>query len=141
MPDSALFPYLQVRNAVGETAWRPILPFTLTHKQHSIQVVGLIDTGADVNVLPYRVGLELGAVWEEQGRKTELSGNLAQYEARGIILSAHIEPFDTDIRLAFAWTRAEHVPLLLGQINFLKVFKVCFLGFQQEFELHLRSDS
>ena len=140
MPDSMQFPYMQVRNALGETAWRPILPFILTHKQHSLQVAGLIQTGADVNVLPYQIGIELGAVWEEQGRKVELAGKLANFDARGIILSAHIAPFDAEIRLAFAWTRAEHVPLLLGQINFLKVLKVCFLGFQNEFELHLRSD-
>ncbi|MEO8607774.1 MAG: hypothetical protein ABI690_07840 [Chloroflexota bacterium] len=141
MPDSALFPYSQVRNALGETAWRPILPLRLTHEQRTLQVAGLIETGADVNVMPYRIGLELGAVWEEQGRQVEVSGKFSNYEAREIVLSAHIAPFDLEVRLAFAWTRAVYVPLLLGQVNFLKLFKVCYLGFQNEFELHLRSDS
>jgi hypothetical protein len=28
--------------------------------------MALLDTGASVNVLPYEVGLQLGAVWENQ---------------------------------------------------------------------------
>jgi hypothetical protein len=38
---------------------------TLSYLERSVNVVGLLDTGAAVNVLPYQVGIDLGAVWEE----------------------------------------------------------------------------
>jgi hypothetical protein len=46
-----------------------------------------------------------------------LTGNLAQYEACPLIVSAKIGKFES-VRLAFAWTQAENIPLILGQVNF-----------------------
>ncbi|MEH1937432.1 MAG: hypothetical protein V7L14_27740 [Nostoc sp.] len=31
-----------------------------------IAAIALLDTGASVNVLPYEIGLQLGAIWQEQ---------------------------------------------------------------------------
>ncbi len=137
-PETARFPYVPVKNALGEVAWRPILSFHLSYQGRSSLVSGLVDSGADVNVLPYRVGLDLGLNWQEQGRAIELSGNLAHYKARGVILLAQVEAF-RPVALAFAWTQAEQVPLLLGQVNFLREFDICFFGFQREFSITLRS--
>ncbi len=134
------FPYVAVRNTYGEVALRPQLPFTLTLAGQSLDVVGLLDTGADVNVLPYQVGLALGAKWESQPVISELSGNLANYEARGIILTAHVDQF-APVELGFAWSRAENVPLLLGQVNFFLEFQVCFYRWQGAFELNSRANA
>jgi hypothetical protein len=46
-----------VKNPCGETALRPILPVTLSYSSMLIEVGGLLDTGEDVNVLPYRPGI------------------------------------------------------------------------------------
>ena len=42
----------------------PYLPITLSLGDRSIEVMALLDSGASVSVLPYEVGRELGAVWE-----------------------------------------------------------------------------
>jgi hypothetical protein len=55
--------------------------------------MALLDTGASVNVLPHEIGLQLSTVWEEQTVPIQLSGNLAQMEARGLVLSATIAEF------------------------------------------------
>ncbi|GAB4521458.1 MAG: hypothetical protein OHK0046_32850 [Anaerolineae bacterium] len=52
--------------------------------------MGLVDTGADVNVLPYQLGVELGAQWSQQTIGLQLSGNLSNYEARGLIVQATV---------------------------------------------------
>ena len=77
MPDGLRFPYTPVKNARGEVALRPRMPLTLTYQGKSIELAGLLDTGADVNVLPYQIGVDLGAIWTEQRTAVELSGNLA----------------------------------------------------------------
>ena len=134
-------PYSLVKNVRGEVALRPMLPLMLGHADQTIQVGGLLDSGADVNVLPYQLGVELGLSWEAETTRVYLSGNLAQHEARGAILTAVIEDFPP-VRLAFAWTQAEHVPLILGQINFFMEFDVCFHRTRQVFTVKAaRSDS
>jgi hypothetical protein len=85
-------------------------------------------------VLPYAIGLELGAVWEDCTVPVTLTGNLAQQEARALVVSAVVGHFPP-VRLAFAWTRAANVPVLLGQVNFFMEFDVCFYRSQPAFEV------
>ncbi len=134
MLDSMRFPYVPVRNARGDGLMRPQMPLTLTYRGKPVEATGLLDTGADVNVLPFSLGIALGAVWDEQTTRVELSGNLARYEARGIIITTTVERFEP-IRLVFAWTQALSVPLLLGQVNFFAEFDVCFYRSQSTFEV------
>ena len=39
-------------------------------KRFMLAVVGLLDTGSTVNILPYPLGLQLGLVWEQQTTET-----------------------------------------------------------------------
>ena len=129
MVDSLRFDYIQPPNASGETYPRPYIPITLIRDSLSLQAVGLLDSGADVNVLPYHIGVALGAIWENQRMIAGLSGNLARYEARGIILTAKLREFE-EVRLAFAWLRANTIPLILGQTNYFTEYNVCFFSSQ-----------
>jgi hypothetical protein len=106
----------------------------LQFQRRSTPASGLLDTGATVNVLPYPLGAELGADWEEQTIAVQLTGNLAQYEARAVLLSAEVGRFPP-VPLVFAWTRAEAIPLILGQVNFFMEFDVCFYRSQRAFEV------
>ncbi len=127
------FPYIAVPGT-QETALRPLLSLALEFRGRKHAAYGLLDTGADVNVLPYTLGLELGCMWEEQPTAVQLSGNLANYEARGIILQAIVDAF-SPVKLVFAWTRAENVPLILGQVNFFLEFDACFFRSRSGFEI------
>jgi hypothetical protein len=134
MTEPLSFKYSQLQNTRGETLLRPQLPIRLSYHGQSADAIGLVDSGADVNVLPYRLGLALGAIWDEQATALTLSGNLAQYEARGLLVMATIGNF-APVRLAFAWTRAENPPLLLGQVNFFAEFDICFSRSKLTFEI------
>ena len=116
----------------------PSLPLTLTYGQSSIALTGLLDTGASVNVLPYSVGRELGAVWEEQNFSVQLAGNLATVEAKGLVVSAQIGDFQP-VTLVFAWSQTDDVPILLGRMNFFLEFDVCFYRSRSLFDLRLKS--
>ena len=98
----------------------PYLPLTLTYKNRSVEIMALLDTGASVNVLPYEVGLQLGAAWEEQTVPVQLSGNLALLEVRGLVLSATVAEF-SPVLLAFAWTR--HLRKRCRDVALLRLYK------------------
>ena len=138
MANAIRFPYIMTSAVLGESSKLPYLPFTLTHQQQSALVSGLVDSGAMVNVLPYQIGLQLGLSWAQQTVPVMLAGNLARYEARGIIVSATVGTF-APVRLAFAWTATDDVPVLLGQTNFFQEFDVYFFRSQSFFEIKPKS--
>lgn len=41
------------------------------------------------------------------------------------------------VALAFAWTKAAGVPLILGQVNFVQIFDVCFYRSRGEIDINL----
>jgi len=138
MLDAQRFPFTERLDEFGTPDAVPSLPLTVSYRNNSIEVSGLLDTGASVNVLPYDVGVRLGAVWEEQTTTVLLAGNLAPVEARGLVVSAEIRPF-VPRRLVFAWSQTNDVPLLLGRMNFFLEFDVCFYRSQLAFEVRPRS--
>lgn len=138
MLDSKRFSFVERTNSRGLSSALPYLPLSLTYRDRSCEAMALLDTGASVNVLPYEVGLQLGAVWEAQTVPIELSGNLAQMEARGLVLSATVAEFSS-VLLAFAWTQSTEAPLILGHMNFFAEFDVCFYRADLAFELRLRA--
>ncbi|MEA5479486.1 hypothetical protein VB774_17840 [Pseudanabaena galeata UHCC 0370] len=134
------FNFVEKSNSVGETSLVPYLPLTLSFQNTSISTSGLLDTGASVNVLPYEIGIQIGLNWDDHTTSVTLAGNLAQFPAKGIILSATIDQF-APTTLVFAWTKAENIPLLLGRINFFQEFDVCFYGSQLAFEIAPKAKS
>lgn len=121
-------------DSFGRSSILPYLPLTLTNGKRSIEVMALLDTGASVSVLPYEIGLRLGAIWENQTVQIPLSGNLAHGESRGLVLTGKVAHF-TPILLAFAWTQATDVPVILGHMNFFAEFNVCFYRHELAFEV------
>jgi hypothetical protein len=139
MLESRRFPFVEQSSNFGSSSIMPYLPLTLSYRDRSVDAMALLDTGASVNVLPYDVGLQLGAVWKEQTVPVQLSGNLAPREARGLVLLARIAEF-SPVLLAFAWTESRDAPLILGHMNFFVEFDVCFYRSDLIFELRSRNN-
>ena len=138
MRDSQSFNFIEVVDAFGVSDALPQLPLILMYRNSSVEVLALLDTGASVNVLPYSIGVQLGAIWQEQTTSVILAGNLASVEARGLLVSAQIGNF-APVRLVFAWSQSDDAPLLLGRMNFFSEFDVCFYRSQLIFELSVKS--
>jgi hypothetical protein len=134
MLNGTRYPFQAKRDEFGVLADVPYLPLTLTYQNSSVEVMGLLDTGASVNVLPYNIGVQLGGIWEEQRFSITLAGNLARVETKGLLVLAQVGKFEP-VQLAFAWTRVNNIPILLGRTNFFTEFDVCFYGSQLGFEV------
>jgi len=100
--------------------------------------MGLVDSGATVNVLPYEVGLQLGVVWDDRRANIRLAGTLGNQPAMPVFMIAEIADF-APVRLAFAWVQSPNAPLILGQTNFFMEFEVCFYRSSLEFEVKPKS--
>ena len=115
-----------------------MLSFRLALRKKSIEGDGLLDTGAAISVLPFSLGKQLGADWTAPAPRLRLAGNLAGQEARGIVIAARVAKFEW-VNLAFAWTKSDDIPLILGHMNFFREFDVCFYGSKMCFDIRPKS--
>jgi hypothetical protein len=138
MASSARFSYSTFSDAHGATLLRPIIPIDLTYVNRVMTANALLDTGADANILPYSLGVELGRDWDKEKPISGISGNLSQSEARAIILTVTIAPFDP-LRMLFIWVKTDIARVILGQINFFQEFDVCFFASAEKFELQRKT--
>lgn len=127
------FAYVPRDPTLGAASLAPMLPLTLVGSA-SVDVLGLVGSGAAINVLPYSIGLQLGFHWDQQTQVIQLSGNLSAVEARVIVASAKVGQLP-EVRLAFGWAKTDAVPAILGQVNFFLEFDVCFFRSRSFFEV------
>jgi len=129
------FPYSQSLAFPNVQGGLPFLPITLTNADCSVEVSALADSGSTINVLPYDIGIQLGLLWEIQKFSLPpLVGILRNTPSFGVLLTGEVTPF-APVRLAFAWTQSNEVPVILGQTNFFSEFDVCFFGSQKMFNI------
>jgi hypothetical protein len=115
----------------------PRLKMLLGSDSREIEVTGLADSGATVNVLPYEIGIRLGEKWDDSKPSIRLAGNLGNFPAIPLAATAKIGDF-RPVRPVFAWVKTD-APLILGQTNFFMEFDVCFYRSALEFEIMQKS--
>lgn len=127
MPRPVRFAYTPTGNPA---ALMPRLSLTLVYRNRSVEVICLVDSGATVSVLPYGIGLALGANWNSQPLLTSLGGSLAVSEVRALEVGGLIPRVvdDEPVDLVFAWAQSDNIPLILGQMNFFLEFDICFFA-------------
>lgn len=140
MLDVFRYGYTQVLNPVGEESFRPLLPVTLINERRQIETVALLDTGSDLKVLPFSLGLQLGLEWEKLRFQFKLGGILADYDSRAVLVTGVIGNF-SPVPLAFAWTTADHIRPIFGHTNFFSQFDVCFFGSELTFEVRAKPNA
>ena len=135
MPQSVRFSYELDANT-GLYSF-PIVPMSLFNYDRSVVVNGLVDSGSMVNVLPYSIGVALGAKWDEQPLLERLGGNLSSAEVRALRLQGYNAQLiaDKTFPLVFAWADTDNTRLIFGQMNFFHQFAICFFRADNYFEI------
>ncbi|MCC5645623.1 hypothetical protein LC607_22280 [Nostoc sp. CHAB 5824] len=133
------FKYSTIDTSQNEFDSLPRIPLRLCLGDKAVEALGLVDSGATVNVLPYEIGIELGGVWDDSRAIIQLAGNLSNLPAMPFVGNVEIGDFAA-VQLVFAWVRRANVPLILGQTNFFLEFDVCFYRSKLEFEIEPKSE-
>ena len=115
----------------------PRLKLVLQLADQHVEVSGLVDSGATVSVLPYQIGLQLGARWDTGQATLQLAGSLGNLKGMPLFVMGQVGSFEPT-QLAFAWVQSDNIPLILGQTNFFMKFDICFYRADLEFEVKLR---
>lgn len=59
----------------------PRIPLILRRDEKTVEALGLVDSDATVNVMPYELGREFGATWDDNRAIVQLAGNLGNQPA------------------------------------------------------------
>ena len=114
MNEAVRFPFTDANSTQPGTSLMPFLPLVLSCGGGRIEALGLLDTGAAVNVLPISLGEQLGFSWDEERTPLVLSGILARLPARGVLVSVSVaisprfvwvSPGRNPTMSAFSWVR------------------------------------
>ena len=98
--------------------------------------MALLDSGADISVLPYQLGPELGADWDAPSVVEDLQGLGGGIKAKRIVADLYVETWP-GIRQIFAWAHDDEIPVILGQIDFFQNVDVCFHRSRNSFEVEM----
>jgi hypothetical protein len=128
------FRYSTTNPSQNEFDSLPRIPIILHREGRTVEALGLVDSGATVNVMPYELGLQLGATWDDGKAIIQLAGNLGSQSATPFFAMVQVGDI-APIQLAFAWTKSPNAPLILGQTTFFMEFDVCFYRSKMEFEV------
>ena len=111
-----------------------MLLVTLADALGSIEAVALVDSGAEVNVLPWSLGVKLGLVWNPNKATLRVAAGSDRAAAMPVLLTMSFGSI-SGVTQAFAWCQSDNLPLVLGQTNFFMEFDVCFFGSLMEFSV------
>ena len=134
MTDGLIVPYITNPRFADDELARPFIPVNLRVGGNEIQELAMIDSGADVCVLPHQAGVNLGALWEDQYEIVGLSGLTENLESRSITLNLTVGNLPS-IMVPFAWTNTDDLPVILGQSGFFSLFDICFYRSRGEIAL------
>jgi hypothetical protein len=85
-----LFKYSTTSSTQNEFDSLPRMPLILKRDNQKIEALGLVDSGATVNVLPHDIGLQLGGTWDDRKAIIQLAGNLGNQTAIPFTVTAYI---------------------------------------------------
>lgn len=138
MAESLSFPYILSTEYVDDQLARPFIPISIRYHGNSIDTSAMLDSGADTSILPYAMGLALGADWSRQPDLWHLEGFGGEFETKKLVADLVIGTWHP-LRILFGWTRANDVPVVLGQLNFFYLVDICFYRSRELVQLSLAS--
>lgn len=104
---------------------RPIADVFLETEYAKIEASMYIDSGADITMIPLRLGFALGLKQTPNDKILEIhgvSGGGVPYLIKEVFLTMD----NTRLKIRLAWALIEEVPLLLGRMDIFDKFRIIF---------------
>lgn len=124
MTGRASFPFERVLTPLG-FVWLPVARVTFSNRDRSLEMDAVVDTGADLTMIPLQFGLDL-RLKPAHGDLRTLTGisGVTPYLLRRVRLQIGSILLESRI----AWAQSDEVPVILGRTDALERLKCTFDG-------------
>jgi predicted aspartyl protease len=122
------FKYKSLPRKGGPPRKTPTIPVTLMGPDDSIDIVAILDSGADISVLPLEVGEQLGLdLTKNRSPCGGIGGEVDTAEDHVRIRPAQgHENYTFDIPVKVVLDSSSSIPVLLGREGFFEKFEITF---------------
>ena len=124
------FPYQKERSVLFGKILRPIIKFEIKTKIGWVSVMGYLDSGADLTLLPLSFAKLLGIKIEEEDVK-EIRG-IGDSAVSVIIKEVEIKIGDVSLKANVGIALIEEVPYLLGRKDVFSKFRIIFEEYNEK---------
>lgn len=118
---------------------KPIIPVKITGPKRSLNIFMLLDSGADLSLIPYSVGEIIGLDINIENR-SEVHG-IGEGSIPYILCQTQLSIEDAEFPARVGWALIEEVPFILGRLDFFKNFSIDFREFDNKVILKAQSES
>lgn len=122
------FPFRKQRSRRLGEVLKPLIPVRLIGPEDSQMILMLLDSGADLSLIPYSVGEAIG-LEPDMSRRSEVQG-VGEGSVPYILSRVRIGIGEAEVPVRIGWTLIEEVPLLLGRLDVFRRFAVEFREFE-----------
>ena len=117
---------------------KPIIPVTIIGPKRNLNVIMLLDSGADLSLFPYSVGESMGLHLDIENR-SEVQG-IGEGSVPYILSKVKLKIGEFEISARVGWALIEEVPLILGRLDIFQKFSIEFREFENKIILKLPSE-
>jgi len=117
---------------------KPLIPVTLVGAKQVVRTSMLLDSGADLSMIPYSVGEALGLELKMENR-SEVQG-IGEGSVPYILSRTGIKFGDIEASVRVGWALIEEIPLILGRLDLFQQFSVEFREFENKIVLKHQSE-
>ena len=119
------FPFVEERANIIPTILRPIARVKLINKGIEITVDMYVDSGADITLIPYSVGIALGFRLKPDDEIKRIGG-IGGGKVSIVLRKVKMRINGEELEIRLAWCMSEDVPLVLGRLDIFDKFDVLF---------------
>jgi hypothetical protein len=132
------FPFEKRRSQRLGPILKPFIPVRLIGPKNSETMLMLLDSGADLSLIPYSVGEAIGLELDMNNR-SEIQG-IGEGSVPYILSQVKLGIEEIEIPVRIGWALIEEVPLLLGRLDVFGRFAIEFREFEDKILLKLQQE-
>ncbi len=132
------FPFERRQSQRFGTILKPIIPVRLSGPVRAVNVFMLVDSGADLSILPYSVGETLG-LQLDIGTRNEVQG-IGEGAVPYLLGAVEVQIGGLALRVRIGWALIEEVPFLLGRLDVFGELAIEFREFENKIVIRHRSE-
>jgi hypothetical protein len=129
------FPFLKKRSEKLGLILKPIIPVTITGPKRSAKIFMLLDSGADISMIPYSAGETIGLELDMPTR-SEAQG-IGEGSVPYVVGQVRIQIENFEIPARIGWALIEEIPFILGRLDVFKILAIEFREFEDRILLKL----
>ena len=117
---------------------KPIIPVTVIGSKRGTNIFMLLDSGADLSLIPFSIGKTIGLELDMENR-SEVQG-IGEGSLPYILSQARIRIGDVEAPVRIGWALINEVPMILGRLDVFQQFSVEFREFENKIILNHQSE-